>query len=130
MPDNPTITLAAKQNYLDYYNQEIENRKIFNYPPFTTMVKIVFSAKDEQLSKKIAKDFRELLITKLTDDFQIHPVVASGRAKEKDMYKYQFLIRGKKIISLVKILEKIKQDFKIPNSVSLFIDIDPTSTFF
>ncbi len=130
MPDNPTITLAAKQDFLSFYKEEIENRKLFDYPPFSNMIKIVISSKDEALSKKLINDFREKLIKKLPKDFHLHPVVAAGRAKVKDMFRYQFLIRGKKILLLTKILERIKEEFKLPNGSTLFIDIDPISTFF
>jgi len=130
MPENEIIKRSAKQDYLGFYNTEIENRKLFDYPPFSQMVKIVFSSINEKLADKTAQDFRALLIKNISSNYKIHPVLPSGRVKMKDVYKYQFLIRGKNILAFTRELEKIKNNFKLPNSVSSFIDVDPIDTYF
>jgi primosomal protein N' (replication factor Y) (superfamily II helicase) len=130
MPDNTTIKLAAKQDYLSFYKQELENRRLFNYPPFTQMVKIVFSSKEEEKTKVLAEEFRLNLIKNLNSDYQIHPVTCCGKAKIKENFRFQFLIRGKNILTLSSAIEKNKNQVKLPSSLHLFIDVDPISTYF
>lgn len=130
MPQNETIKLAAAQDYLSFYSSEIENRKLFDYPPFTQMAKIVFASKDETKALIAANRFREKIIKNLNPDYKIHPTLPSGRAKVQDTYRFQFLIRGKNMPFLSKILNNTKKEFSLEHGTSLFIDIDPISTFF
>ncbi len=44
-PDTPIFDYAIKGNLLDFYREEIEERKRFNYPPFSIMLKISLSGK-------------------------------------------------------------------------------------
>jgi primosomal protein N' (replication factor Y) len=130
MPQNSTIKLAAKQDYLNFYISEIENRKLFDYPPFCQMIKIILFSKDETKAKQYAEEFRNMLIKNLSNQYKIHPVLPSGRIKIKDIYKYQFLIRGKNILALTNTINIIKKEFKLPNNTSLSIDTDPIDTYF
>lgn len=130
MPQNETIKYASNQDYLNFYEEEIQNRKLFDYPPFCQMIKVVFSSMDEQKAKEYSIQFRNIIIKNLSNEYKIHPVLPSGRVKVKDVYKYQFLIRGKNTLFISKVLENIKKEFKLPSSVSLFIDVDPIDTYF
>ncbi|MFA6119274.1 MAG: primosomal protein N' [Parachlamydiales bacterium] len=130
MHDNDTIKYASKQDYLSFYEKEIETRKLFEYPPFCQMVKIAFLSKDELKAKAAAVEFRKLLIENVNDTYKIHPVLPCGRAKIKDVFKYQFLIRGKNIKNLCLEIKKIKDNFKAHSDVIVFIDVDPIDTYF
>ena len=130
MPENDTIKLASQQDYLGFYASEIENRKLFGYPPFSQMAKIVLASQDEKKAEGFANFFRDKLIKSLTSGYKIHPVLPSGRVKVKDVFRFQFLIRGKNMPLLSSILDKVKNEVNLPSSISLFIDIDPLSTFF
>ncbi len=130
MPKNETIQLASKQDYLSFYKMEIKNRKLFNYPPFTKMAKIIISSQDEKKAENFANLFRIKIIKNLPYSYKIHPVLPSGRAKIKDVYRFQFLIRGKNNLLLSSILDKVKKEINLPYNISLFIDIDPISIFF
>jgi primosomal protein N' (replication factor Y) len=55
--DNPIFDEAIKGNLADFYRQEFVDRKKFNYPPFTTLIKISGAAKTR---KKIENDFEGL----------------------------------------------------------------------
>lgn len=39
-PDEPVFTQAAAGNVVEFYRQELEDRRSFGYPPFTTLIKI------------------------------------------------------------------------------------------
>ena len=130
MPDNPIIHQAAEQDYLNFYQTEIEARELFEYPPFTNMVKINFSGTNEILTKNFADIFRKKLIKKLPSNTKIHPLIPSGRPKLKDKYRFFFLIRGKKSISITKEISSTKSELKKPSNIDFFVDVDPTNTFF
>ncbi|MBN2479692.1 MAG: primosomal protein N' [Parachlamydiales bacterium] len=130
MPDSEIINLAKNQDYLSFFDMEIQNRKLFLYPPFSNILKIVFTSKDEDLAKKTGSEFRQKVIENLTSDFTIHPIIPSGRAKVKDFYRFQFLIRAKNILPALKEINILKNQFKTSSKVSIFIDVDPVNTYF
>jgi primosomal protein N' (replication factor Y) len=58
-PQRETLNLAKEQDYKRFYKKEIEERKDFNYPPFSTLVRLVFSSEDEILAIETANNFHE-----------------------------------------------------------------------
>ena len=130
MPDHPTIHMAAKQDFLSFYQSEIESRKQFSYPPFSHLVKISFSGKNEEETQNIAEGFRKELLGKIPADYLFHPLVPSGHKKVQDCFHFFFIVRGKTPFPITKAIESIKTTFSIPSSIRLHIDVDPLSTFF
>lgn len=130
MPDNSTIQYAAKQDYLGFYQEEIGIRQLFNYPPFTHMAKITFSGKNAKQTLSAAETVRRLLVEHFSNSFEFNPVIPCGYAKVKDHFRYQFLVRGPTMYPLNGAIRQIHEKKLIPSAVKLFVDVDPTSTFF
>jgi primosomal protein N' (replication factor Y) len=130
MPDNPTILLAAKQDYEGFYREEIATRELFEYPPISQMVKVAFSCEKLGLVKAFAEQFRNGLQGLLPASYELHPVIPAGHAKVKDQYRFQFLIRGPGVASVTKALEAMQQKVSLPKGVRLRIDVNPVSTYF
>lgn len=130
MPDNAIIQLAAKQDYEQFYNEEINIRRIFNYPPFIQMAKISFSGCNQLLVSQIAEKFRLELGKLLPENFELNPTIPSGYSKVKDKFRYQFLVRGPNVYLLNRALETLKQRMAIPSTIKVSIDINPSSTYF
>ena len=118
LPEHPTLLLAAAQDYETFYKTEIEERRMFSYPPFCHLVKLQFSDSNPDIAKEKAEAAHKILST-----LPVHvlPVTPSGHAKVKDLYRFQFIVKTPKISTLT---NKIKE---ISGSK---IDIDPISTFF
>ncbi len=94
------------------------------------MAKLLFSGKDTQQTQETAERVRQRLMSILSAQFEFHPVVPCGYTKIKNYYRYQFLLRGPVMYPLNHALQTIKTEYSLPQSVSLFVDINPTSTFF
>ncbi|MBQ4086637.1 MAG: primosomal protein N' [Clostridia bacterium] len=62
MPDNDVIHLAKNQDYLSFYRNEIEVRRLLCYPPFCDIVSILLTSPKAQglfaYAEKIAKSVR------------------------------------------------------------------------
>jgi primosomal protein N' (replication factor Y) len=129
-PDNPTISLAASQNYLKFYEEEIAVREMFGYPPFSSLVKLTFSGDNEKETRQAAESIRQHIANFLPKEFEIHPVIPSGHAKIKDKYRFQLLLRGPNVYPMVQAIHYAKGQFFIPKTVHALIDVNPTSTFF
>lgn len=128
--DHETIQLAAEQNYPGFYNQEIGVRKLFDYPPFTHLIKLTFQGASAEETQRQAHTVREQLIAALPPAYQIHPIVPCGHAKVKDQFRFQFLIKGEKISPLSSLLSQVQNRFAAQKQVRLLVDVDPLSTYF
>lgn len=52
-PDEKVFEYGLKGNMSDFYREEIEARKKFNYPPFTTLIKLTLEGKKEIIVKEM-----------------------------------------------------------------------------
>lgn len=129
LPDNPTIQLASRQDYKTFFKEEIETRKLFNFPPYSQMAKVSFSGTDQSLTQQTAENIRQCAKRGLPNDYEVHAVTAGGYAKVKDRYRFQFLIRGPSVFPISRTLEHVRQHCTLPKNIRMSIDINPSSTF-
>ncbi len=125
LPEHSTIQLAAKQDFVGFYTEEIATREAFYFPPFSKIVKLLFSAKDEKKLAQFATSYQQAVKSYLGDAFVCHPVVPSGYTKVKDLFRYQFLIRGPAINAVCQAIEAADRALPLPSSIRRFIDVDP-----
>lgn len=130
LPDNATIALAASQNYMKFYEDEIAVRELFAYPPFSSLAKLTFSGANEKETKQAAETIRHYITSFLPQEFEIHPVIPSGHAKIKDKFRFQLLLRGPSIYPLTQAINYAKEQAPLAKTIHLLVDINPTSTFF
>lgn len=57
-PDNYSIVAAAKQDYKQFYNEEIEFRKVMEYPPVSHMMTVTITSKNEQMLNQASTDLK------------------------------------------------------------------------
>lgn len=130
LPDNAAIQLAAAQNYVAFYEQEITARELFGYPPFSSLVKITFSGPEEHQTRTVAEQWRTLLLKHVPKTYELYPVIPCGYAKVKDNFRFQFLTKGPGTNGFTKALEKAKFDAPSHGKVKMLVDVNPLSTFF
>ena len=124
LPDHPILRLAAEQNYEAFYAREIDERRLFNYPPFCHLIKVSCSGEDPQKTEAAAESLHSQIQAVLPAGAELLPVIAAGYAKVKDQYRFQFLIKTPKISLFQPLLSSLAERSRCK------VDIDPTSTFF
>lgn len=130
LPEHSTIQHAAKQDFEAFFNEEVVTRSTFGFPPFTHIVKFTFSGKDENKVIEAASLYQNTIQTKLPSNYICHPVIPAAHVKIKDAFRYQFLIRGPTVGPIRLAIEYAESKALPPASISRFIDVDPSSTFF
>lgn len=60
-PNHEVIGFIKSHDFLQFYNWEIENRKLYNYPPFTKIIRIFLRNKDFNNINSIAKEYSNRL---------------------------------------------------------------------
>ncbi len=129
IPDHSVLRHAAHQDFISFYNEEIEVRKLFHYPPFMHLIKFTFTGENHDTTLSKAKWARSQLANQLPDTVEFLAVTPCGHAKIQDKFRYQFLIKLKKMLSLQDPVKGIS-DVLHKEGIKLSVDVDPLSTFF
>lgn len=60
-PDHPIVRFVKQNDYLSFYNTEIEERQMFRYPPFYRLIEISLKGRDERTLDEASLQFANLL---------------------------------------------------------------------
>jgi len=97
-PDNYAIEAAARHDYPGFYYKEIDYRRRYNYPPFSRLVRLVYSHTDEELCRREAERvYRLILEEKAREDmidFNIIGPVPAFAFRARGRYRWQLYLRG------------------------------------
>ncbi|MGV8152742.1 MAG: primosomal protein N' [Alkaliphilus sp.] len=136
--DHYSIEAAKGHDYIRFFNEEIEIRKEFIYPPFVNMIAINFSGKNKdevkKTTEKIYKAIEYVLVEKGIND-TVEALLGPNEAiipKINQKYRYNILLKDynvpistlKGIISYFIIQHRNKF---IPKNISVSIDINPNN---
>ena len=97
-PDHYAITAAAREDYAEFYENEILYRTLMNYPPAAHLLAVVLTAKDEAEADATA----EFLATQIkvwleeNDRSELAVIIGpapAGIAKLKDLYRRVIYIK-------------------------------------
>ena len=91
--DNNVIKSVASQNYIKFYNEEIEYRKKLLYPPFCILLNLNLSSISESYLFEIAKDIKLFLSSIVYDKDIILGPARPNPSKIKDNYLITFNIK-------------------------------------
>ena len=133
-PDNDVIRFAAAQDYDSFYNQEIELRRMMDYPPFRTLFVLMASGRDEAAVLRVCQKLRRSLelwaeSRRGGEDFPrlLGPAPAAV-AKVNNRYRYRLTLMSpnhKEVRSMLsQLLQAVGRD-RESRGVSVFVDADP-----
>ncbi|MGB5926255.1 MAG: primosomal protein N' [Dehalococcoidia bacterium] len=97
-PDNYIIDAAAKHDYLGFYHKEIDYRRRYNYPPFSQLVRLVYSHANEESCRREAERVYRLILgeksSKRMTDFNVIGPVPTFAFRARGRYRWQLFLRG------------------------------------
>lgn len=118
----------ASYNYKGFFDKEINIRKVTKFPPFSKIVRLLFSSSQDEIVRDFVKicytDIKEL--AENSKAFIYLDVMKSPIGRIKNKFRYQILIRIKPemyeeiIQKLYEICDKHQQ-----SNISVFVELDP-----
>ncbi|AYF54753.1 primosomal protein N' [Clostridium botulinum C] len=130
-PENYSIICSSNNDYDNFYKEEIEIRYNLNYPPFSKILAINISSKNENLLIKNIQKIGIILKNNFEKDNKIDilgpcPCVIS---KVKEFYRWQILIKGQfnneLALNIKNFVYKNLQD--VYNEFRISIDVNPST---
>lgn len=128
-PEHPAIQAASKHDYAKFTEDELKNRRKFNYPPLGSVARIILRGVSEDLTESTA----ELLLSRLelARDKLGHEIRLLGPApppimKLRGKYRFHILLQATNAIHLNQCISMATETFKIPekDDVQYVVDID------
>jgi primosomal protein N' (replication factor Y) len=134
-PDHYSIQMARDQDFTKFYREELRFREELGYPPFSRLINIRIEATSQKRATKAAEEMgewgRKLLKKELYGGrIEILGPSPAPLVKLKGKYRYQMLIKGKKVNVLHRFVEEVVGETKKRwpgGGISLTIDVDPIS---
>lgn len=128
-PDHYVLTLAAKQDYKEFYEQEIAVRRALIFPPFCDICLVAFSSPFESNAEKAAELFFEMLKS-AADKRRDIPIILLGPTdggKIGGIYRRKIVIKCRRSPALRELLRAAmneayrREEFK---GVSFYADFN------
>jgi len=129
-PANPLFSMIQKQDYLAFFYQEIKQRRLLNYPPFTQLLRIVCSAQSLDMARMVAESLsREIndIIDAKEDDIEILGPAPCPLLKIRNRYRWQLTLKCENML-LLKSIARYIIEYKEFKNVRVEWDLNPVMT--
>lgn len=147
-PSHYAILTAKEQDYERFYEQEIEYRRMLNYPPAWNMLVVMLTSEKEELleseSEHLANEIRKQISVggggsingtkeqKIQARIQLIGPADARISKMNDIYRRVIYLKSADYNRLIRIkddIEKFVNDENISNEVNIQFDFNPMSGF-
>jgi primosomal protein N' (replication factor Y) len=130
-PEHYAIGLAARQDYLAFFERELQFRRLLHYPPFTALASVL--VRDTKIENAIrwSRQLSAFLAPQESRGVKVLGPAAAPLARLKREYRFQFLLKAPKRAQLTRILSELlafSEEKEIPGKAVL-VDVDPLSLF-
>lgn len=94
-PEHMALEFMKEHDYKSFYQAEIMMRKAMRYPPFCSMILIMFSASSDAMAKKTAGFFVKNIgkIRDLPQKINVLGPIPAAVSKIKNKYRWQLVIK-------------------------------------
>ena len=132
-PEHYSILAAQDHDYRSFYRQEIVNREMLSYPPFSHFARILLRGTSESSTMKSADELTSMLNAFQEahfPDLEVMGPAPAAIARIKNHYRWQILLKA---VDPTHIRELVKMAFtRLPSQitkgdVALIVDMDPMS---
>jgi primosomal protein N' (replication factor Y) len=121
-PDHYAIKAALKHNYLAFYEHEIDYRQQFEYPPFSSLARLVFTHTDHTTCRFETEKMSRFLATeknrKAVSDLRLIGPMPAYIARIRGRYQWQIILCGSDLSGFLR---------EISFSRGWTVDVDPVS---
>lgn len=125
-PEHYSIVTASKQDYEEFYEEEMSYRILMDYPPSAHMMAVLGSSEDEKLLETAMYYLGEY-IKKLGMEPSLHVIGPAPAAvgKVKDVYKRVIYLKHENYDLLIRVRERLEKYIEINSGFrNVYIQFD------
>ena len=130
-PDFYALKTAQEQNYESFYEEEIQSRLEFDYPPYSQILRLVLSSENNFRAEKSAMEIA-LRLSEIIDKRNLseHIIVLGPSPcvfeRIRGEYRFQILIKNKLEEKGHFLVTSFVSKIKMPEDIKLIVDVDPS----
>lgn len=129
-PQHYVLQYAAKQDYLGFYNREANIREATKFPPYATLLRILYasiSSEDCILQLNAHYEKIVLIMQKYSESFLFISKMKSPLSRLEKKFRYQILLRLANNEHLSDIIQEIYlvSDIRVRKECTVFVEINP-----
>ncbi len=114
-----SILNAAENDFFSFYNQELKYRRMMKYPPFSSMVEILFYSENLRVLAKNSRKFLSL-IKGLSDRVEVLGPAFAPVSRVRGQNRVQVILKSNEKRELDRILSDSLHHIKIRKSVYVY----------
>ena len=126
-PELEPVLFACQNKIEEYYNSEITQRQLMEFPPFSRLLRLVFRSYNRKEALDTANDAARILKEKKAKGVEILGPAECPIEKINSSWRYQILLKGKSIVPLQSIARSLLMDYTHSQNVYIEYDVDPVS---
>ncbi len=138
-PEHYAIRTAKEQDYERFYEQEMEYRRMLNYPPAWNMLVVMLTSEKEKLlesgSEHLASEIqKQISASGALEQARVQMIgPADARiAKINDIYRRVIYVKSadyNRLIQIKDAVEGLAEDESVSNEINIQFDFNPMSGF-
>lgn len=126
-PFREPIKFACEGKTEEFYKNELEQRKILGFPPFSRIIRLVFRSFSPQQAEHTAEQAAVILKNTLHQKAQVIGPAECPLFKISKNYRFQIMLRSQNITIMQQAVSFLLQRYTHSPSVYIECDIDPVS---
>ncbi|PJB73327.1 MAG: primosomal protein N' [Alphaproteobacteria bacterium CG_4_9_14_3_um_filter_47_13] len=129
-PENRVMQALAGHHRDPFLEVEAAEREASHMPPYSRLVGIIVSGRDEQLVMEIAKELGKTAPRLKNDRGQEIQTLGPAEApfyRLRGHYRRRLLVRADKNLNIQQAVANWLQQVKTPSTIRIYVDIDPQS---
>ncbi len=124
-PFSPSIQFARHHDFEGFWQQEIDFRKKWDFPPFAHMALITVRSPHQVKAAFSADTLARRLKEILPPSTQLSEPAPAPLEKVRGEYRFHIMLRTKSILALSRRLREVLDKLTFPTDVIVTVDIDP-----
>jgi len=124
-PFSPSIQFARHHDFAGFWQQEIEFREKFDWPPFSHMVLITIRSPHETKAGFSAETLARKLKDSLPKGVTLSEPAPAPLAKSHGNFRFHLMLRTQSILKLSRHLREVLEKLTFPEEVIVTVDVDP-----
>jgi primosomal protein N' (replication factor Y) len=124
-PGSSVVKNILNMDYESFYKKELEDRKELRYPPFSNVVNIIISGKDEDRVKKDIKELFAEISKAIKIDSRVLGPAPAPFYKINLFYRWHMMIKSQDMEGMAEKLAAVLRRFKKSGENKIIVDVDP-----
>ncbi len=124
-PFSPAIQFARHHDFAGFWQQEIEFRQQWDFPPFAHMVLVTIRSPHQVKAGFSAETLARRLKEVVPPNTVLSEAAPAPLEKSHGNFRYHVMLRTHSILKLSRVLREVLDKLTFPEDVVVTVDIDP-----